>query len=159
MFGYGWTYDDFESSYSAPVDELLFNEGFSELHVRGGNRPGDAVHVEMRPARSFPIVHVMATTGPEPVGADSASRRTPSLDTRKDSATLGRHLVWPDRASRYAWSIEVTQHDPDQAYIAAFREALRDRGSLSTMHRRIPLPASRRSSPSPRRPCARFSRR
>jgi len=31
--GFGWSYDDFEDSYSAPVDELLFNEGFSELHV------------------------------------------------------------------------------------------------------------------------------
>jgi D-alanyl-D-alanine carboxypeptidase/D-alanyl-D-alanine-endopeptidase (penicillin-binding protein 4) len=44
VFGYGWTYDDFEDSYSAPIDELLFNEGFSELHVRGGERPGDSVH-------------------------------------------------------------------------------------------------------------------
>jgi len=25
VFGFGWTYDDFEDSYSAPIDELLFN--------------------------------------------------------------------------------------------------------------------------------------
>ena len=40
VLGYGWSYDDFEDSYSAPTDELLFNEGFSELHVRGGDQPG-----------------------------------------------------------------------------------------------------------------------
>ena len=54
VLGYGWTYDDFEDSYSAPIDELLFNEGFSELHVRGGDAPGAPVRVEVRPARSVP---------------------------------------------------------------------------------------------------------
>ncbi|HEV8218281.1 MAG TPA: D-alanyl-D-alanine carboxypeptidase, partial [Gemmatimonadaceae bacterium] len=52
--GFGWSYDDFEDSYSAPVDELLFNEGFSELHVRAGERAGDPVTVVVRPARSTP---------------------------------------------------------------------------------------------------------
>src|SRR5262245_11720845 len=46
VLGYGWSYDDFEDSYSAPTDELLFNEGFSELHVHAGARPGDPVVVE-----------------------------------------------------------------------------------------------------------------
>jgi serine-type D-Ala-D-Ala carboxypeptidase/endopeptidase (penicillin-binding protein 4) len=127
VFGYGWTYDDFESSYSAPIDELLFNEGFNELHVRGGDRPGDPVHVEVRPARSFPVVHVTATTGPEPVGPDSASRRVPSLDTRKDSATWTVTL-FGQIAPHDSMVVEVTQHDPDQAYVAALREALLDRG-------------------------------
>ena len=58
-FGFGWTYDDFEDSYSAPTDELLFNEGFSEIRVKGGARPGDPVQVIVRPANSFPVVHVI----------------------------------------------------------------------------------------------------
>src|SRR5690349_19562441 len=41
--GYGWSYDDLEDSYSAPTDELLFNEGFSEIRVQGGARSGDPV--------------------------------------------------------------------------------------------------------------------
>lgn len=127
VFGYGWTYDDFELSYSAPVDELLFNEGFNELHVHGGDRPGDSVRVDVRPSRSFPVVHITATTGPEPVGPDSARRRAHTLETRKDSAnwtvTLFGQIAPHDSAI-----VEVTQHDPDQAYVAAFREALRDRG-------------------------------
>ncbi len=62
VLGYGWTYDDFEDSYSAPIDELLFNEGFSELHVRGGDAPGAPVRVEVRPARSVPRVRNTAVT-------------------------------------------------------------------------------------------------
>src|SRR5688500_5893751 len=31
--GFGWQLEDFESAYGAVVDELLLNEGFSEVHV------------------------------------------------------------------------------------------------------------------------------
>ena len=126
VLGYGWSYDDFEDSYSAPTDELLFNEGFSVIRVRGGERPGDAVQVEVRPARSFPNVRVSATTGPQ-TAPDSARRRPNTLRARKDSTTWEITLdgqIGP----RDTATIEVTHHDPVQAYLAAVREALRDRG-------------------------------
>ena len=84
VLGYGWSYDDFEDSYSAPTDELLFNEGFSELRVHGGDRPGDPVRVETRPARSFPRVHVAART----VGTadDTAARRQTTRSARERTA-------------------------------------------------------------------------
>jgi D-alanyl-D-alanine carboxypeptidase/D-alanyl-D-alanine-endopeptidase (penicillin-binding protein 4) len=126
VLGYGWSYDDFEDSYSAPTDELLFNEGFSEIRVRGGQRPGDSVQVEVRPARSFPVVHVAATTG-MPTGPDSARRRLNTLHARKDSTTWEVTLEG-QIGPRDTATIEVTHHDPDQAYIAAVHEALRDRG-------------------------------
>jgi len=128
VFGYGWTYADFESSYSAPIDELLFNEGFSELHVRGGNQPGDPVQVETRPARTFPKVRVLATTatGSLPDGP-ARRRRGNGLVARKDSTTwdivLSGEIAPHDTAV-----IEVTDHDPDHAYVSAVREALRDKG-------------------------------
>ena len=124
--GYGWSYDDFEDSYSAPIDELLFNEGFSELHVYAGARPGDPVRVETRPARTFPVVHVAATT----VARSSTDTTRPpdaGLVATKDSSTwtveLSGQLAVNDSAV-----IEVTHHDPDEAYVAALREAIRDRG-------------------------------
>src|SRR5436190_15043715 len=72
--GYGWSWEDLESSYSAGVDELLFNEGFSEVRVRGGDRPGDSAHVETRPARTFPALRTEITTitAPTCAAADSA---------------------------------------------------------------------------------------
>ena len=124
--GFGWSYDDFEDSYSAPTDELLFNEGFSEIHVTGGARPGDPVQVVVRPAKSFPVVHVSTTTGPE-VRPDSNGRRANSLRVRKDSSTwevtLAGQIAPGDTAT-----IEVTHHDANTAYLAAVRESLRDRG-------------------------------
>jgi D-alanyl-D-alanine carboxypeptidase/D-alanyl-D-alanine-endopeptidase (penicillin-binding protein 4) len=124
--GFGWSYDDFEDSYSAPTDELLFNEGFSEIRVKGGARPGDPVQAIVRPAKSYPVVHVAATTGPE-VRPDSAGRRANSLRARKDSASWEIALtgqIAPDDTA----TVEVTHHDVGAAYVAAVREALRDRG-------------------------------
>jgi serine-type D-Ala-D-Ala carboxypeptidase/endopeptidase (penicillin-binding protein 4) len=128
VFGYGWTYADFESSYSAPIDELLFNEGFSEIHVRGGNQPGDPVQVETRPARTFPKVRVLATTGRGSVPDGVARRRRGNgLVARKDSSTWDIVLSG-EIAPRDTAVVEVTHHDPDHAYVAAVCEALRDKG-------------------------------
>ncbi len=126
VLGYGWSYDDFEDSYSAPTDELLFNEGFSEIHVRGGERPGDPVQVEVRPARSFPRVRIAATTGMQ-TAPDSARRRPNTLRARKDSTTW-EIMLDGQIGPRDSATIEVTHHNPDEAYVAAVREALRDRG-------------------------------
>lgn len=124
--GFGWSYDDFEDSYSAPVDELLFNEGFSQIRVRGGARQGDPVQAEVRPARTVTVVHSMATTGPE-IRPDSAGRRANTLRVRKDSTTWAVVLEGQIGAGDTA-TIEVTHRDPNAAYLAAVREALRDRG-------------------------------
>lgn len=124
--GYGWSYDDFEDSYSAPVDELLFNEGFSELHVYAGAKAGDPVRVETRPARTFPIVHVEASTVPR-ISTDTTRRPDAGLVATKDSATWSVTLTGQVAAGDSA-VIEVTHHDPDVAYIAALREAIIDRG-------------------------------
>jgi D-alanyl-D-alanine carboxypeptidase/D-alanyl-D-alanine-endopeptidase (penicillin-binding protein 4) len=126
VFGFGWTYDDFEDSYSAPIDELLFNEGFSELHVHAGARPGDPVAVDVKPARTFPRVRNQATTIAAPMG-DWRRGRGEGLRAHKDSTTwdviLDGQIAVGDTAV-----IEVTHHDPDVAYVAAVREALRDKG-------------------------------
>ncbi|HEX8945257.1 MAG TPA: D-alanyl-D-alanine carboxypeptidase/D-alanyl-D-alanine-endopeptidase [Gemmatimonadaceae bacterium] len=127
VFGFGWTYDDFEDSYSAPVDELLFNEGFSELHVRGGERPGDPVHVEVSPAHFYPRVRVRATTIAAPVATDGRRGRGEGLRAHKDSTTWDVILDGQIAAGDTA-VIEVTHHNPDVAYVAAVREALRDKG-------------------------------
>lgn len=126
VLGYGWSYDDFEDSYSAPTDELLFNEGFSELHVHAGSEPGKPVQVSTRPARTFPSVRVTARTIAAP--SDTAlRRRANTLRARKDSTTwdviLEGDIIAGDSAV-----IEVTDHDPGVSYLAAVREALRDKG-------------------------------
>ena len=47
--GYGWAWDDLDYDYSAPVDELFFNEGFARVTVVAGRTPGSAVTVRRLP--------------------------------------------------------------------------------------------------------------
>ena len=139
VLGYGWSWDDLESSYSAAVDELLFNEGFSEIRLHGGVRPGDSVHVEMRPARSFPALRTDLTTIAATCGAGDSAVTSPcpiiptrlarrrELTIRKDTLR-GDVLVTGGVVTGDSVTLEVTHSDPDLAYVAALTEALRDRG-------------------------------
>lgn len=141
VLGYGWSWEDLESSYSAGVDELLFNEGFSEIRVHGGAQPGDPVRVETKPARSFPVLRSEIVTVAAPVcQAGDASANTPpcpatpnrfarrrELNVRKDTLR-GDVIVSGSVVAGDSVRLEVTHRDPDQAYLLALGEALRDRG-------------------------------
>ncbi|HKO16120.1 MAG TPA: D-alanyl-D-alanine carboxypeptidase/D-alanyl-D-alanine-endopeptidase [Gemmatimonadaceae bacterium] len=148
--GFGWAWDDLEDSYSAAVDELLFNEGFSEIHVYGGARPGDAARVETRPARTVPRVYATVRTvePPPPCTADTTSvpacdtaseppltgaRARPEVTARKDTVA-GTVLVAGTIAAGDSLTIEVTHRDPDAAYVDALREAIRARGIVVGEH-------------------------
>lgn len=139
VLGYGWSWDDLESSYSAGVDELLFNEGFSEIRVLGGDHPGDSARIETKPARTFPALRTsVVTVAPPPCAGDSAvtmpcpmmtnrfaRRRALSVekDTLRGDAVVTGSVIAGDSVT-----LEVTHRDPDLAYLAALTEALRDRG-------------------------------
>ena len=139
VLGYGWSWEDLESSYSAGVDELLFNEGFSEIRVHGGGQAGDPARAETKPARGFPALRSEITTIAAPVcqsGDSAASTPCPmaptrfrrrELSVRKDTlrgdVTVSGSVVAGDSVT-----LEVTHRDPDQAFLFALAEALRDRG-------------------------------
>jgi D-alanyl-D-alanine carboxypeptidase/D-alanyl-D-alanine-endopeptidase (penicillin-binding protein 4) len=126
VLGFGWTYSDLESGYSAAIDELLFNEGVSTIVARGGANVGDLATLGTRPARTFPRVRGEVRTVPRPAPNDSAARR-PAISARKDTVT-GEIVVTGTVAVGDSATDEVTHRDPSAAFVAAFREALRDRG-------------------------------
>jgi D-alanyl-D-alanine carboxypeptidase/D-alanyl-D-alanine-endopeptidase (penicillin-binding protein 4) len=140
VLGYGWSWEDLESSYSAAIDELLFNEGFSEIRLHGGDHPGDSVRVETRPARSFPALRTELTTIAEPAcatadsGASSPCQTPPRRGARRRELSVhkdtlrGDVIVSGGVVAGDSVTIEVTHRDPDLAYLAALSEALRDRG-------------------------------
>src|SRR4051812_25977716 len=60
VLGFGWSWSDLEDDYSAAIDELLFNEGFTNVIVQAGARAGDSVRVETKPTKTWPRLRVSA---------------------------------------------------------------------------------------------------
>ena len=126
VLGFGWSWSDLESDYSAATDELLFNEGFSTIVVRAGRNPGDSVQIETRPTRTWPKLRASVTTvARPPVLVDSTLPPVarPGVVVRKDTLT-GDVIVTGTVVAGDSVIETVTHRDPDAAYIAALREAL-----------------------------------
>jgi D-alanyl-D-alanine carboxypeptidase/D-alanyl-D-alanine-endopeptidase (penicillin-binding protein 4) len=120
--GMGWAWDDLDDAYSAGVDALYFNEGFTQLVVYGGARAGDPVRVVTRPAGSFPATIVRARTIAR---GDTASKT--SISVSQDSSHTGV-LVTGTILVHDSTVAELAFRDQAGAYMAALREAMTARG-------------------------------
>jgi serine-type D-Ala-D-Ala carboxypeptidase/endopeptidase (penicillin-binding protein 4) len=126
VLGFGWSWSDLEEAYSAATDELLFNEGFTNVIVAAGAAAGDSVRVETSPTKTWPRLRVSAVTvAPVVIPADTTQPRPPrpAITIRKDTLS-GDVLVGGTIAAGRVDTLVVTHRDPDAAYLAAFREAL-----------------------------------
>ena len=124
--GFGWAWDDLDESYSAGVDALYFNEGFTQVVVYGGARAGARVRAETRPLTSYPRLIVRATTVSPVAAGDSLSVR-PAIIVGQDSSHTGV-LVSGTIAAGDSVVIELAFRDQIAAYVAALTEALRTSG-------------------------------
>jgi D-alanyl-D-alanine carboxypeptidase/D-alanyl-D-alanine-endopeptidase (penicillin-binding protein 4) len=128
--GYGWAWDDLDESYSAGIDALNFNEGFTEVVVHGGARAGDPVVATTRPAFTYPQLIVRARTVARATNgasaADSLAAR-PAIKLAQDSSRAGV-LVSGTIAAGDSTVVEIAFRDQPAAYVAALREALRGSG-------------------------------
>ena len=124
VFGFGWAWDDLDYAYSAPIDELLFNEGFSTIHLVAGLDVSDTVRAWTTPARGFPRVRLDLTTLARDSVRDSVRSEVEAI---QDSLT-GTFLVRGVVLAGDSLALAVTHRDPGAAYLAAFREALADQG-------------------------------
>lgn len=86
--GWGWAWDDLDFPYSAGADDVMFNENFYRVIVRGGAQAGAPVTVRTEPLAAYPSVTVEATTR---AVDDSLSARLTPLTALSDSA--GDRLV------------------------------------------------------------------
>lgn len=141
--GFGWSWDDLDYPYSAGVDELMFNEGFSRIIARGGRRAGDGVTVAIAPARGVPAaVQVTALTVARPPAPDTtrgslaadttAAPPEPEIQVRTDSG--GRVVLVTGTIFPGDSVVETIAHrDPTGAYLSALREALTERGIVLEM--------------------------
>ena len=121
--GFGWSWDDLDEPHGATIDELLFNEGFADIHVRAGRNPGDPIEARVSPARTFPRLRVLATTAVRGAGRDSVAHLEAVKDTLRGDVVLRGTIPAGDSAV-----VPVTFRDQNEAYVNGLAEALRDRG-------------------------------
>lgn len=130
-YGYGWAWDDFEFAYSAGVDELLFNEGFTRVVVASGDRAGAPATLVVRPAHPDVPVRVEAVTvdAPTPVagGGEAPRRARATLSTSRDAAT-GAFMVTGTIVAGDTASLVLTHRSPSGAFVAALRDAFAEKG-------------------------------
>ncbi len=129
--GYGWSWSDLDDSYSAGVDALYFNEGFTEVVVHGGMRAGDPVRASTRPATTYPRLIVNAHTVAALVrGASAAdSEAAHGIAVSQDSSHNGV-LVAGTIAAGDSMVVEITFRRQTEAYLAALTEAMAARGII-----------------------------
>jgi D-alanyl-D-alanine carboxypeptidase/D-alanyl-D-alanine-endopeptidase (penicillin-binding protein 4) len=140
QLGFGWSYDDLDESYSAGVDGLYFNEGFTEVVVYGGGQAGEAVRAITRPAATYPRLIVRAeTTDRLPKRASPAdTTASRAITVSQDSSHTGV-LVTGSVAAGDSAVVEISFRDLRAAYLAALREALTSRG-IVVAPERVPPP-------------------
>ena len=120
--GFGWEWDDLNESYASGVDELMFNEGFATVTVRGGTRPGTGAKVTVGPISAYPAVRNRVRTV-QPTGDGPAPAVTIAYDTLSDAVVVAGTVATGDSTTT-----EVVYHDPAAAYLNALATALRTRG-------------------------------
>ena len=127
--GYGWAWSDLDDSYSAGVDALYFNEGFTEVVVRGGAHAGDPVQATTRPATTYPHLIVTARTvdALRPASRSEDSAAAHGIIVSQDSSRNGV-LVAGTIAAGDSMVVEITFRRQAEAYLAALSEAFAARG-------------------------------
>jgi serine-type D-Ala-D-Ala carboxypeptidase/endopeptidase (penicillin-binding protein 4) len=128
--GFGWSWDDLDAPYSAGVDALFFNEGYTQIVVHAGAAPGDPVRAYTRPATTYPPLIVRARTvaraAAGALAADSIAA-LPAITVGQDSSRAGV-LVSGTIAVGDSTVEELAFRDQPAAFIAAMDEALRASG-------------------------------
>ncbi|HEY5441225.1 MAG TPA: D-alanyl-D-alanine carboxypeptidase/D-alanyl-D-alanine-endopeptidase [Gemmatimonadaceae bacterium] len=127
--GYGWSWSDLDESYSAGVDALYFNEGFTEVVAYGGARAGDPVRAITRPASTYPALIVSArTAAPLARGATAVDSAAANAITVSQDSSHAGVLVAGTVAAGDSVTVEITFRRQTEAYLAALKEAMAARG-------------------------------
>jgi serine-type D-Ala-D-Ala carboxypeptidase/endopeptidase (penicillin-binding protein 4) len=120
--GFGWSWDDLNEPYSAGVDELMFNEGFTTVVVHGGSRPGSPATATTTPAATYPVLLDHARTV-----AATGDAITPAVTVTYDTTTGA--LVVNGAIAPHDSSVSfVAYRDPAAAYLNALATALNGSG-------------------------------
>jgi serine-type D-Ala-D-Ala carboxypeptidase/endopeptidase (penicillin-binding protein 4) len=116
-YGFGWDWDDLDGAYGAGVTELMFNEGFATITVRGCAAAGKPACTTTTPLASAPIVRSTVVTR-------AAGASLPPIEWWRDSAATPGVTMRGTIAAGTTFQTDVAQPDLRATYLAAVREAL-----------------------------------
>ena len=120
-FGSGWTWQDLQWSYGAPVSALTVNDNAIDLTVRPGSKAGAPVTITSGPpATSFMTIVNRATTTAKGTRSDLRIHRGLGANTMEISGTVA---VGDD-----GFTGGIAIPDPALAFVAMLRDALIKRG-------------------------------
>jgi serine-type D-Ala-D-Ala carboxypeptidase/endopeptidase (penicillin-binding protein 4) len=120
--GYGWDWDDLGEPYGAGVDELMLNEGFTTVTIRGATHRGAAAHVTTTPVADYPPIRSHVTTAAVGGGAATVTP-TAAFDAARGDLVVSGTIAPGDTAT-----LLVAYRDPATAYLYGLAAALRARG-------------------------------
>jgi len=115
--GFGWDWDDLDAPYGAGVSELMFNDAFADVQVRGCGAARRAACVTTMPAHTTPVIRSQVTTRAAGTGA-------PDIVWWRDSAATPGIVVRGSIAMGDSLEFSAAQPDVRLSYLAAVREAL-----------------------------------
>jgi D-alanyl-D-alanine carboxypeptidase/D-alanyl-D-alanine-endopeptidase (penicillin-binding protein 4) len=109
--GHGWSWDDLQYGYSAPVTALQLDENVAALTIRPGAKPGDPAELQLPPDTGLAILHHV-DTGPSGSATPIALERRPgthALDVRGsiavDAAPVTRDVAIADPELYFAHTL------------------------------------------------------
>jgi len=131
-YGFGWAFDDFDFGYSAPVDELFYNEGFFTVKVKAGLKVAKPVAAATQPLKAYPklVVRAVARERSDSVGENRA------LEARWDS-TASAVVITGTLPMGDSASIDLAYRHPNDAAIAAVHELLATRSIVVVAPKRV----------------------
>lgn len=116
-YGYGWDYDDLDTEYGAGVTDLMFNEAFTDVEVRGCGRVGSVACVTTAPLRTSPTVRSTVRTRAAGTGG-------PDITWWRDSGSAPGLTIRGSIATGDTYRFSASQPDGRGTYLAAITEAL-----------------------------------
>jgi serine-type D-Ala-D-Ala carboxypeptidase/endopeptidase (penicillin-binding protein 4) len=120
-FGSGWTWQDLQWSYGAPVSSLTVNDNAIDLTIKPAQKAGAAVAVTSGPpATSFLTIINRATTTAKGAKSDLRIHREVGANVLEISGTL------PIGDDGYTGAVAIP--DPALAFVSMLRDALIKKG-------------------------------
>jgi D-alanyl-D-alanine carboxypeptidase/D-alanyl-D-alanine-endopeptidase (penicillin-binding protein 4) len=119
--GMGWSWDDLQDGYAAPVSALQYNENAVRLRIEPGAATGDAAVVSVAPEGSGLEIRNLITTSPPSMAAHPLEiRRLPGSETLELRGTVP--------LGSEARSATVSVDRPTAFFVNVLRSALVARG-------------------------------